>query len=74
MLRSEVEMTSSVPFAEYTIIKMTIAKVRNYVYEGHCFCRICLVINYCAMELFPLQLNWIVIYPLGLQFTVLQVY
>ena len=44
-----VEMTSSVPFAEYTIRKMTIAKVRNYAYQGHSICSICPVINYCAM-------------------------
>ena len=44
-----VEMTSSVPFAEYIIRKMTITKVRNYVHQGHCNCRICPVINYCAM-------------------------
>ena len=28
-----VEMNSSIPFAEYTIRKMTIAKVRNYVHQ-----------------------------------------
>ena len=29
-----VEMNSSVPFAEYTIRKMKIAKVRSYVHQG----------------------------------------
>ena len=36
-----VQMNSSVPFAEYTIRKMTIAKVRYcYVHQGHCVFKI----------------------------------